>query len=202
MALVNPFTGYRPPVQPTPQQQAVTHTPDGAARVPGFFNPSNPYDTGRHGESNMEVLRRQGLPAEKVPGWDYDLERWKPGYGPSNPGFPGGGGSSAAGGSRLGASFVGMQGLSPFVQQLSQLLLGRSGVSSAPNASPGAPGWVAPSASDWVKQPGFYDEQPDQLPADPQTPAYQSNAPSLEALLRMVRQQTQAAKARVASIAR
>ena len=209
MPLTNPFTGYRPPVQQTPQQQV----------GPSVANAAAAYAQQRAGYSPHAVMQegtvtvQNGVPGVmikyNVAGGGSSTE-WTPlpGYQGGNVDMNavgGGGGGSAAGGggfSGMGGGFVGMRGLSPFVQQLSQLLLGRSGVSSAPNASPGDPGWVAPSASDWVKQPGFYDEQPDQLPADPQTPSYQSNAPSLEALLKMVRQQTQAAKARVASIAR
>lgn len=46
------------------------------SRVPGFYNPQNPYDTGRAGEKNPELARAAGLEQfEDLPGWDYDLGR-------------------------------------------------------------------------------------------------------------------------------
>jgi hypothetical protein len=60
-----------PPPKPAPSQPKVTYTPDGAARAPGYVNPSNPYDTGYHGQQNAE----KGGGASKLPGWDYDNAR-------------------------------------------------------------------------------------------------------------------------------
>jgi hypothetical protein len=46
------------------------------SRVAGFYNPQNPYDTGRSGEKNPELARAAGLEQfEDLPGWDYDLGR-------------------------------------------------------------------------------------------------------------------------------
>jgi type II secretory pathway pseudopilin PulG len=52
-----------------------TYTPLGAARAPGFYNFTNPYDTGFHGQINAEVARENGYDPGKVDWWDYDFSR-------------------------------------------------------------------------------------------------------------------------------
>lgn len=55
-----------------PKPPAVTYTPDGHARAPGYYNPGNPYDTGYHGQQNRESNGGRG---GKLAGWDYDHAR-------------------------------------------------------------------------------------------------------------------------------
>lgn len=72
------------------------------AREPGYYNPDNPYDTGRPGESNMEFFRTYG--------WKPELERrmdepgitpWGPGGKAGKPGaFPAPPGAAPAAGVR------------------------------------------------------------------------------------------------------
>lgn len=52
---------------PTP---AITYTPNGIQRQPGYYNPYNPYDTGRNGEQNSEL---NGGRNATLSGWNYDL---------------------------------------------------------------------------------------------------------------------------------
>ncbi len=54
----------------------LTVTPAGAPRQPGYYNSSNPYDTGRHGEQNAELNGGRG---GKLSGWDYDKGAPSPG---------------------------------------------------------------------------------------------------------------------------
>lgn len=62
-------------------------TGQAVVREPGYYNPDNPYDTGRPGESNMEFLRTYGWKPE------YERRMDEPGitpWGPSGrPGKPG-----------------------------------------------------------------------------------------------------------------
>ena len=206
MALVSPFTGYRPPVQQTPQQQAAGLSVSSAAAA---------YAQQRAGYSPHAVMQegtvtvQNGVPGVmikyNVAGGGSSTE-WTPlpGYQGGNVDMNaiggGGGGSSAAGGGFPGgASYVGMRGLNPFVSQILSLVSAAgqrpswAGASSAPDASPGDPGWVAPSGSDWTQQPGFF-ESGNQ--ADPLAPRYEG-AQSLEQLLKVVRNLTQSARGRL-----
>lgn len=47
----------------------ITYTPNGIPRQPGYFDPKNPYDTGRAGERNAEL---GGGGKNTMSGWDYD----------------------------------------------------------------------------------------------------------------------------------
>lgn len=77
----------------------VTYTPGGTPREPGFYNPYNPYDTGRHGEQNAEA---NGGVGNKVSWWDYDRGQPRAGAVLNSEGYygdgPGGGGSPGGGG--------------------------------------------------------------------------------------------------------
>lgn len=52
---------------------AITYTPNGAPRAPGYYNPDNPYDTGYHGQQNVEL--NHGHSGNKLAGWDYQNAR-------------------------------------------------------------------------------------------------------------------------------
>jgi len=180
---------------------AVTYTPNGIPRQPGFFNPTNPYDTGRHGEKNRELNGGRG---GKMEWWDYDRGMPKPGVALGADGLyrgPGGGGGGGGGSSRPlvpGFGYLPMMGrVPPFVLDLARQLVARSsaapgaspvpapGPPSAPDYGPGEPGFVAPSAADWVRQPGFYDEGDTVLPG-PEEPKHPVPHPeSLLALLKI-----------------
>lgn len=82
----------------------VTYTPAGVAREPGFFNPSNPFDTGRHGEQNKESLK--GAPGEQASWWDYDLGKPKQGVLLNAAGFYGSTGAPS-GGQGVGSGMAG-----------------------------------------------------------------------------------------------
>lgn len=63
---------FNAPVRQAATVPATSYIPGtDVPRVPGFFNPSNPNDTGRHGETNAEL----GGGTELLAGWDYDLGR-------------------------------------------------------------------------------------------------------------------------------
>lgn len=63
---------FNAPVRTAATVPATSYIPGtDVQRVPGFYNPSNPYDTGRHGETNAEL----GGGTELLAGWDYDLGR-------------------------------------------------------------------------------------------------------------------------------
>jgi hypothetical protein len=76
------------------------------SKVPGFYNPQNPYDTGRSGEQNPELARRAGLEQfEPLAGWNYDLGRPGDGFVLDQNGFyVGSGGGSGGGGGAGGAA--------------------------------------------------------------------------------------------------
>src|SRR3990172_1823768 len=102
MALVNPFTGYRPPVQQTPQQQVGPSVANAAAAYAGQRAGYSPHAVMQEGT----VTYRDGVPGVmikyKVSGAGSSTE-WTPiaGFQGSNVdmnaiGGGGGGGSSAA----------------------------------------------------------------------------------------------------------
>ena len=81
---------------------ATTYTPNGIQRQPGYYNPYNPYDTGRSGEANSELNGGQNATLQ---GWNYDLGSpysntplGDNGLYNSEAGGPGGGGGGALGG--------------------------------------------------------------------------------------------------------
>ncbi len=91
----------------TPQ---VTYTPNGIPRQPGFYNASNPYDTGRPGEQNRELNNGAG---GKLNGWDYDKGAPMQGTTLGSDGLyslGGGGGGGGSGGGALESS--------PYYQQV------------------------------------------------------------------------------------
>ena len=192
----NPWAGYRPPVQQTPQQQAGPSVADAAAAYAQQRAGYSPHAVMQEGT----VTVQNGVPGVMikyaVAGGGSSTE-WTPlpGYQGGNVdmnavGGGGGGGSAAGGGFRGGgASYQGMRGLDPFVSQILGLV----------SASGQRPSWAGPEQPDdsWASQLGSQEAA-----ATPDlTPRFEG-AQSLEQLLKMVRQQTQAAKARVASIAR
>lgn len=64
--------GASQPTAASPQPTvapAVTYTPNGIPRQPGYYDPNNPYDTGRAGERNAEL---NGGRKNTVAGWDYE----------------------------------------------------------------------------------------------------------------------------------
>lgn len=65
--------GASQPTLASPAVQAaapqVTYTPNGIPRAPGYFDPNNPFDTGRAGERNAEL---NGGRKSTVAGWNYD----------------------------------------------------------------------------------------------------------------------------------
>lgn len=114
--------GQAPPGNPAPQDPRVTYTPDGIARQPGYFNPTNPYDTGRPNESNRE---RNGGAGGSLNGWDYDNGRPMPGAVLGEDGlYVLGGGSGGGGG---GAATIN----NPYYQQLQSLLTAQGSAEAA-----------------------------------------------------------------------
>jgi hypothetical protein len=118
--------GAPPGSQPSsaPQEPKVTYTPDGVPRQPGFFNPYNPYDTGRPGESNRE--RMGGGEGGKVAGWDYDNGRPVVGTQLGEDGMyrlGGGGGGGGVGG--------GGPGSNPYYNQLASMYKAQSASEAA-----------------------------------------------------------------------
>ena len=201
MAVINPFARYRPPVQ-----QA----------GPSVENAAAAYAQQRAGYSPRAVMQEGTVTVQNgVPGVmiKYNVAgggpstEWTPlpGYQGGNVpmnaiGGGGGGGSVAGGGFRgLGAGYQGMRGLPPFVSQILDLV----------SVAGRRPSWAGPQQNPQedmgigqFSQPGPASTSGgDFLPAGDLTPRFEG-APDLEDLLRMVRQQTQAAKARVAGIAR
>lgn len=83
-------------------------TPNGIPKQPGYDNPYNPYDTGRHGEQNSEL---NGGRSNTMSGWDYDAGRPKPGaVKQSNGEWVMPGGSSGGGGGGIpGAAIIAQQ---------------------------------------------------------------------------------------------
>lgn len=77
------------------RQPVVTYTPAGAARQPGFYNPDNPFDTGRAGETNREL---NGGLGGRVAWWDYDRGAPMSGITLGDDGLYRGAGSGGAGG--------------------------------------------------------------------------------------------------------
>jgi hypothetical protein len=73
----------------------ITYTPNGVPRQPGYYDPKNPYDTGRAGERNSEL----GGGKNTMSGWDYDAGRARDGARMQSDGvWVGGAGAPAAGG--------------------------------------------------------------------------------------------------------
>lgn len=78
-----PMPDWADPSSPNYERRNYYQLPDGSiiAREPGYYNPDNPYDTGRPGEVNKEFMQRYG-------GWNPDFERRvdEPGITPWGPG--------------------------------------------------------------------------------------------------------------------
>lgn len=82
----------------------ITYTPNGIPRQPGYYDPNNPYDTGRTGERNAEL---GGGGKNTMSGWDYDAGRPKDGAYKDEAGnwtIGGGGGGGGGGMSSLFAN--------------------------------------------------------------------------------------------------
>lgn len=165
------------PAPPKPAEPQVTYTPNGIARQPGFYNPDNPYDTGRHGESNRELNNGKG---GKVDWWDYDKGQPKSGATLDGNGMwtlGGGGGGLSSTPSAPGVGAVGSAfGSNPYLAgvNLAAGLLGIKGFT--PNAQ-------APIASDSIQAlaaPQLGSAMP-QIPGDLGAPQY-TGALSLAAL--------------------
>lgn len=85
----------------------ITYTPNGIARQPGYYDPKNPYDTGRAGERNSEL----GGGKNTMAGWDYDAGKARAGATMASDGvwhMPGGNVGGGGGGGVGGSIYGGM----------------------------------------------------------------------------------------------
>lgn len=112
-------TNVPDPSQPTAStvSPAVSYTPGGVARAPGFYNPYNPHDTGYHNQQNAELNNGVG---GKVSWWDYDKEAPIAGAVLNSEGYYGGGPGGGGGGG--GISDFNPEGVPLYGQAKSNLL--------------------------------------------------------------------------------
>lgn len=84
------------------------------AREPGYYNPENPWDTGRPNEAQGDLMRTYGYSAEAIAPYERRMDEpgitpWGPGGKPSPPGAfpaPGGGGGGAQRGKLTGKNLL------------------------------------------------------------------------------------------------